>query len=313
LAVNLFLIISGFLVARSRETSSGTWSFLKKRVLRIYPAFVVVILLEAFVVAPLATPEPFRGYTARQLGLLAYNMFDLHDYGYPYGGLYNTFADNPTPHAVNSSLWTIRYEFICYLLLAVAWPAVRWPAVFLSGLVGVWLISLPIWEPRWGSVLTAMFGAAYQWPRLLVYFWVGVSAYRFRDCLPAGGRWACVCTSLLVVGALVPPYGLRVVLPWCGAYLLLWVAYCPWLRGSRLAALPDYSYGIYLYAFPIQQLLVMWFGPERLGPWSLFTLAALGSVGCGALSWHLVEAPFLRLKNRRAAPAGHPVPDPRRG
>ena len=97
--------------------------------------------------------------------------------------------------------------------------------------------------------------------------------------------------------------------PLAGAYLLLFVAFRPGLAAANFARRGDFSYGLYLYAFPVQMLLARWFRPA-LTPTGLFLAASAITLGFAFLSWHLVERPFLRLKRSSRAAAGVPVEAP---
>jgi len=299
LAVEMFLAISGFLVASSWDASASAWNFMLKRILRIYPAFVILMMLQAFVLAPLAATEPFSGYSLKQLGLIAAETIDLVGYGYPYGGLLTTFPDNPFPHEMNGSLWTIRYEFVCYFLLALG-AGFRKPKWLALGFAAMMLVYLSGWLPPWHKFLTAAFGAISLLPRLVTFFLAGTLFYRWRDRIPHDVRIASGALITLILAGISYPPALRLVLPTAGVYLLFWFAYHP-----RLMSLPklhkcDLSYGTYLYAFPIQQSLMLWLAPHiAMTPWKLAALATLCTLPVAALSWYAIEKPFLSLKSRK--------------
>lgn len=298
-AVEMFLAISGFLIASSWDSSKSAWSFMLKRILRIYPAFVILMMLQAFVLAPLATTEPFSGYSLKQLGLITAETIDLVGYGYPYGGLLTTFPNNPFPYEMNGSLWTIRYEFICYFLLALG-AGLRKPKWLALGFAAMLLIYLSGWLPPWHKLLTAAFGAISLLPRLITFFLAGTLFYRLRERIPHDDRIALGAFIALVIAAIFYPPALRLLLPIAGVYLLFWIAYHP-----RLMSLPkwhkcDLSYATYLYAFPIQQSLMLWLAPHiAMTPWKLAALATLCTLPVAALSWHAIEKPFLSLKSRK--------------
>jgi peptidoglycan/LPS O-acetylase OafA/YrhL len=298
-AVEMFLAISGFLIASSWDSSKSAWNFMLKRVLRIYPAFIVLMMLQAFVLAPLAAKEPFTGYSLKQLALIAVETIDLVGYGFPYGGLLTTFPNNPFPHEMNGSLWTIRYEFVCYFLLALG-AGFRKPKWLALGFAAMLLVYLSGWLPPWHKFLTAAFGAITLLPRLVTFFLAGALFYRLRDRIPHDGKIALGALIALVIAAISYPTVLRLLLPTAGVYLLFWFAYHP-----RLMSLPklhkcDLSYGTYLYAFPIQQSLMLWLAPHIvMTPWKLAMLATLCTLPIAALSWYAIEKPFLSLKSRK--------------
>lgn len=303
IAVNMFLAISGFLVTASWDSSRSRGDFLLKRVLRIYPAFVLLSLLQAFVLAPLVTPATFSGYSLKQVGLILAEMVDLVGYGYPYGGLLPVFVDSQFPGEMNGSLWTIRYEFVCYVLLALL-GGFRQTRILAVVFLGVMLLYLSGWLPPWNKILTALLGAVPLWPRLLSYFLAGCLFFRLRDKIVHDWRLAAVSFALLVV-FFRSDIALRLLMPVAGVYLILWVSYHPKLLRLPNLKNADISYGLYLYAFPIQQSLMLWVAPRwPMTPYVLFLLSTACTAPVAALSWFLVERPFLRLKPRPANDPG---------
>ena len=96
------------------------------------------------------------------------------------------------------------------------------------------------------------------------------------------------------------PYGLIFILPLCATYVILWLAFIPTTHVRHFARHGDCSYGIYLYAFPIGQMIASVTG--QTSPWLLFLLAWPLSVLAGLLSWHLVEKRFMKAPVRRQPP-----------
>ncbi|WP_337176805.1 acyltransferase [Paludisphaera sp.] len=287
LAVDGFFILSGFLIARSWVTSRGLGDFMRRRVLRIYPGYIAAALFSGLIAAPLLAPdmaEYWRRFSAKSF-LLGVVDLKLHI----------------PAESVNGSLWTIRYEFLCYLAVA-AWG--------LMGILGrrrlvlmAFLLCLACHAGQgcfgWrmpGSRLTWLYGYPGFWPRLMSAFLAGVLGYLYRDRIRCSAKLLGAAVAALVLSALVPAWHLLpVAVPVAGAYAILYLAFqnVPSLVdfGSR----GDFSYGIYLYSFPIQRLLVAWFG-TWLTPASLTTTAFVGSMGAAFLSWHFIESPFLRRK-----------------
>jgi peptidoglycan/LPS O-acetylase OafA/YrhL len=304
LAVDGFFMISGLLVTYSCVRSRTAGQFLRKRVARIYPGYILAMLVCGLVVAPLASPDPSRPFQPWELARLGWGVLvlrgDVQRYAFPH---------NPFPGTINGSAWTIPYEAWCYvgvLLLALAGLLVRRRAVlglFLASLVASVLFDVYHWRPG-GSFLGVIVGPPFQWARFLPYYLAGTTFFLYRDELPYSGTWAALAGVALVVGALVP-HGLVLTLPTFGAYLLFWAAFHPGLPLQHWARHGDFSYGIYLYAFPIQQLLIAHL--PGLRPLTLFALATPLTVLAGALSWYLVEQRFMARRNARHAGAGATV------
>lgn len=297
IGVWVFFIISGFLIAHSFERSASTGDYLAKRVRRIYPAYLVATSLCAFVVTPLFAGPGFDlslTEVADTVGanLLLANRFPLPD----------LFAANPV-HAVNGALWSIKFEFLCYLgviALGVLAPAVRRRAVPLLYLVVVvtwcWL-DLSGRRPGGPALVSAVIGWPYTWFRVLPNFLAGMIVYLHRDRLPRS-------MPLLLVGLAASlaafhlgghhPAGIigaHLVAPPALAYLVFWFAFHPRIALSGTARFGDFSYGTYLYAYVIQQMLVA----ELELPFAVFILLSmLLALLAGIASWWLVERHFLR-------------------
>ena len=306
LAVDGFFALSGFLIVQSWLRSRSVGDYLKKRVLRIYPGFLAATLFCAFVVGPLAAANPQAFLTAvfQQGGAFVFQTLTLN---YPH--LPQVF-----PYlTINNSLWTIRYEFWCYLLV-IGLGAVKifdkarlflllLGAVFLAHTAQEWMIfshgpnadALAGYAQGRGVFLLGQLDC---WPRFLVYFLTGVAAYQFRRSIPRSPALLAACLLPLACAA-VTGRGLNMLLPVCGVYALFYVCFAPRQWGKFITNRGDFSYGLYLYAFPVQQLLHFWFPAFFSSPYRLFFAAALLTFPFAVVSWYGVERPFLRLKPPR--------------
>ncbi len=296
LAVDCFFIISGFLIAHSWFGSSGFLDFLKKRILRIYPGFVAAFLFSVFLIGIAGTTDGsayLHGLTVKR------TVFDVVTLGPPRTPI--VFHPAPYPF-VNGALWTIRYEFLCYLGLA---------ALGITGLlrrraftVGVFLVFLCAHVAiNWSGVPVQLhfrfwpevIGTPSVWVRLGTFYLSGTLLYLYRTQLRFSRRLAIVAAIATFVGAFLLP-GYSMVFPTLGAYTLFAVALAPvpilWRVGD-----PDFSYGVYLYGWPAQKVVVALMGLSA-SPWLIFVLSMVAVMPCAALSWYLIERPFLRLKNR---------------
>jgi peptidoglycan/LPS O-acetylase OafA/YrhL len=284
-----FFVISGFLIAQSWTRSPNPLKFLRRRVARIYPGFIVAALFTALVVVPLATDPSTRhpiSVSNFLLQTLRLQVFDVSP----------VFVHNAFPYSLNGSLWSVSFEFWCYigvLLLGVTGIfRHRWPVVAVFAAVIVWHLYLSItgWVPG-GKILGLIFGFPLFWAIVLPFFLAGSLFHLFGGTGLFRRPLMIAALAILVVSNFIPN-GLFVTLPVCGAYLLLGLAYLPLLRPLNLGRFGDFSYGTYLYAYPIPQLIVKFAG-GKMAPLGLFLLAAPLSVGVGALSWFLVERHFL--------------------
>ena len=311
-AVNGFFLLSGFLIAHSFLHSSSLIGYLWKRVLRIYPAFLVATLLTALVAWHTGAFSPFAADHVGDAALL---------------NSYRAVGDlttNPLPDEANGSLWTIRYEFGCYLAVAAVglvgalrsrWIALGLAVLFTLSAFGLELTGKTLGWTTFGvpegpaGQLAYFTGSPHFWPRLLSFFFAGVAFHRWRDALPHNNLLGGLSAGGFVA-ALLLPHGVALLAPAALTYLLFWIAYHPKIKLQGFGRHGDFSYGIYLYAFPIQQLLV-WHGLTG-GPWTNALLTLPLAVLAGAASWHGVEKWFMKLKpgsNRPKVSRPEGVPD----
>jgi peptidoglycan/LPS O-acetylase OafA/YrhL len=268
--------------------------YLRKRVLRIYPAFAVATAVAALVLVPLVSADPVASLKAFNPVQWAMNALRLKDYVQT-----PVFLKNPFPRAVNGALWSIPYEFWCYLGIALLGMTGMLRRRRLVAIAFALSIAISIACILLGLTPGGRFpGRMFYPPRLLPYYLAGTVFYLFRERICYSGRVAWLCGVLLIPAAFLK-WGVALVLPVAGTYLLFWVAFHPAIRLHHWAKCGDFSYGIYLYAFPIQQLLVHLLGPMH--PLSLFAMATPLSILAGAVSWHAVEKHGLRLKPHGAS------------
>jgi peptidoglycan/LPS O-acetylase OafA/YrhL len=299
IAVDLFFIISGFLITASFERSTSILGYLGKRVRRIYPAFIVVMVLSALFFVPLAGGRIAGASPSAQALNVLTHALRLRDFDATPG-----LAGNPYPTFLNASLWSISYEFYCYLgvvLLGISGllrSGYRM-AVLLALAIGVSVaFCLYGWQPS-GGAMGRVVGLPLSWARLVPMFLAGTVFHRLRERLPLTKFWIALACALLLVAARTPHLWI-VLFPMVGGYLILALAYHPLLRQHRWGRYGDFSYGTYLYAFPIQQLILQWIG-HAIAPCELFLLAVPPTLVCAAMSWHGVEKWFIR-------PAATPQP-----
>ena len=297
LGVEVFFVLSGFLVTQSWLANPSVKSFAMARVLRIYPALVAATLF-TIVVAGASSTLGWVEYltspvTLRYLVRTA-SAFDVRD------ALPGVFATNPFPHAANGSLWTLPVELRLYVALGLAGVAGllarphAWLAVGLA--IAAAAIAWPPWVPLEPNTHDTRLAA--------LLFLLGSLACAWRRHVPLSLPGAALALAL----PLADVHGFARDGPLFAlllAYVVLVVAYHPSLRLSGLARLPDYSSGLYVYAFPIQQTIV-WLAPG-VAPPALFAATLALTLVVAALSWHALEAPALRLKSRfRPRPAPTP-------
>lgn len=303
ISVWAFFVISGLLITKSWQRSPKVVKYLGRRIGRIYPGFTVAALVTALIVVPIAAdPGTYFPVTLRSFLL---NTLRLHSFEFP-----RVFVNNPGVNSLNGSLWSVPYEFWCYLgvmllglvgLLKRPWVIV---ALFFA-VIGLHLyMDISGWTPA-GAMLGQIFGYPPFWATVLPFYLAGTLFHIYGGYDLLRRPWLITAGAVLIASNFIP-HGLIVTMPICGSYLLMGLAYLPWLHPLNLGRFGDFSYGTYLYAFPIQQLLVM-YAHSHISPWLLFMEAAPITLAVGALSWFLVEQHFLdrpsQLKHEGIIPA----------
>lgn len=294
LAVKCFFMISGYLITRSWLYSKGPRDYFNKRALRIIPALAASLVFCVFIIGPLAThhlSEYFKDYrTYRFLGIMFAPRME------PWDRLPGVFTTNPLPGEVNGPLWTIRYEILCYIMVA---------ALGILGIyknrrivLGLGLMALTMHMLGDDVFDIIHLGLARNLMMLVTFFYAGMVVYLYRDRIPYSPWLFCAAVAAIVISATFGklPYIMPVVYP----YVLFYIAFSRRLGLQNFAKHGDLSYGIYVYAFPIQQLLVTWFPGELTVHLHVFASLSLAAI-CAALSWRYIEYPFLQLKKPHAA------------
>lgn len=296
MAVDLFFIISGFLITASYERSRTFGSYLKKRFFRIYPAFIVAMVVCAVIFVPLGGGRLAGPHASLHLVDFLVQTVQLQQFH-----VQGVFPRNPGAGIMDGSVWSIPFEFWCYIGVMILGISrllrsnAALIALFIITIaVGV-LFSVYGWNIG-GKILGVIFGYPVFWARLLPMYIAGIVAYRLRAHLRLTRSWILSACGLLIAAASLP-HGWPLLFPVVGAYLVLVIAYSPSIRLHGWNRFGDFSYGTYLYAFPIQQLVVHWAG-HPMAPWRLFCTATPITVCCAALSWHGVEKWFLAKSHR---------------
>lgn len=282
--VYVFFAISGYFITRSFAHSPSWSRFLAARALRLFPALLVVLCVTVLASATLLSTAAPGLFWSEVPGYLASNLtlFRL-DYDLP-----GVFEANPYGVAINGSLWTLFYEVLCYM------------GVFLAGLLGI------LHRPRaFGSLLVVILALCLAMPALPVPdrldtlaqlglpFTIGAGFWLLRDRLPLSPLAA---LGLFGIAALT--HGTPAFLPALTlalSYAIFVLGYWPSRIFESYNRLGDYSYGMYIYAFPIQQIVA---SNGVTDPLLNICLALPLTLLCAVLSWKLVERPALQLKPR---------------
>lgn len=284
LAVDVFFVVSGFMIAGSYLRRQRLVDFLWARLLRIYPAYLACLLGSAFVLGAFCTDLPLHVYYGSHevLHYVSKNIQLGKGLAWTLPGV---FGDNPRLAVVDGAIWTLPAEVRMYLWVALAGVlgvlSRRWCCnVLLASLMVCGLLA-PSHVPM---VPLASF------LRLGGYFALGVFCQVNRRHVPVGWSWTLMLGLLAWSLRATPLYPFVFALA-LAAFAFAFAYASPWLGCRRFG---DYSYGLYLWGFPMQQL-VAHIAP-RLTPAGNILLAWPLAMLLAVLSWHLVEQPVLRLK-----------------
>jgi peptidoglycan/LPS O-acetylase OafA/YrhL len=282
----MFFALSGFLVTGSAMRTRSVKAFLALRLLRLIPALSVEVTLSALILGPLLTVLPLNLYFSDARFFAYFGNILGHVQFY----LPGVFTAAPMPGVVNLNLWTLTPEYYCYgfmLLLMASGALFERRKITVIG--GTMLAALALGNglAGWGETDT-MFGA----PVLLASFVAGVLAYHWRERIPVHRAMFAVSAVAVYVAWSVAGAVVAGLIPLVYCMVYLGVQRLP---RSNLLSRGDYSYGIYLYGFPVQQALVLLF-PALKAWWALFPVAAVVVLAVAIASWHLIERPALSLK-----------------
>ena len=295
LGVFTFFCISGFFISLSYERSKTKIDFIVARFLRLYPALLVVLVLSAWVIGPLFTDFSLHDYfSSKEVHKYITGNLKLKDIHFQLPGL---FQDNPYP-GINGSLWTLYYEVLLYAM------------VFALGVVGC------LTHTRRVSIFFVLYFVFYTvfnllqkneyliagfqlrtWVQWSFAFVIGMVFYAYRTKVRLS-VWMLALGWLAALCSYRSPLFVEVfVIAW--SYSVFFVAFNTQWFARQYNKLGDYSYGLYIYAFPTQEILAhTWKG---ISPVEMILVALPVALVPAVLSWHLVEHPCILRKKALAS------------
>lgn len=310
LAVGMFFVLSGFLISRSATGGLSVGRFLWHRFLRIVPGYWACLLVCAFIFAPIFcaieygsisdifvapnhTPQSFAIDNALMFRCRGWSLKSVMAIGSTH--IVGLLSHNPSPWTMNGSLWTLPIEVLCYLAVAVL--AALGP-IQRKRIVVLWLFALllALREFNWANPEAFRHSFPFlgfnDFTDLCFYFFAGCVCFLYRARIPYSKVWFIGSACLAVLGLHFVPLGFLV--PVALPYSFLCLSFT--LSTNRLKTKGDYSYGAYIYAFPVQQGLVL-LGLQKTG-FGIYLLASLLVTAIFAiLSYNYIEAPCLRWKS----------------
>ncbi|MFC8224345.1 acyltransferase family protein [Streptomyces sp. NPDC057287] len=316
-----FFVLSGILVTRSgKRLPLGR--FLWHRALRLLPGLWVCLAVTAFVVTPFLywrQQGALDGFWSHSEGPWSYmaSNWAVAPRQNDVSGVVATAGESGLAHSpsIDAALWSLRYEVLCYIgvaVLATTGVLVRARRVVLVvvGVMGLLIVRDAMDVPFWSGFDDSDYHASIEFfqvtgrfdPDVVLYlgfaFALGAAIELYRERVPVSDVLG-VASGLVLLGSLRFGYFFVAGLP-AFAYLLLWLAIRLPAPFRRIGARHDYSYGMYIYGFVVQQSLVA-VGFARWGFWPYLAMSLVGALTVAVLSWHLVERPSMRLKDLGSA------------
>ncbi|WP_025723439.1 acyltransferase family protein [Paenibacillus polymyxa] len=294
LSVAIFFVISGFLISMSFNKTQSKFRFVFNRLLRVFPGLICAVLFSTFVIGAIVTNNTLNDYLTNPQ---TYDYLKSSFLFPVYYELPGVFTGNIYPNSVNGSLWTLPYEVLFYALVliigSIGWFSHKTRESIL--LLFVLVLYLNIFSPHifdnYNFYGISMGSLNY----LLGYFLAGTVIYCYRDQIIIS-RKLMLC-SFIVILISFEFGGLKEVFMIFGSYLIICFAYSQKIKIYKINKYGDFTYGMYIYAFPVQQFVTWIFGGGKMNTFFHFSISFIICLACSYLSWHLVEKKFLSLKS----------------
>lgn len=291
IGLNGFFIISGYFIFQSLERSRSLYDYFRKRFLRLFPALFIVLLLTIFL-TPLVYNSPIAFYANKDVYTYLPNNLLLYNFQSSIKGIFDTNAY----HAINGSLWTIRYEFSLYVALSLLFffrKKNRIVQLLLFMSFVVLNLGYNFYLGRLGgSSLLGMQGLHIL--NLGAFFVCGSLFASLRiEQIKNKGFILLIAILIFVLSVYFNFYDAikHIVLP----IVILLIGFIPLPFINTFGKIGDMSYGIYIYSFPIQQTMMYFF---KFNKYELILSSVIVSITLGYLSWHLIEKKALKYKKR---------------
>lgn len=297
LGVSVLFIISGYFVTASYERHGTPLSFLKNRILRVMPPLILAVGVCALLIGPIATSLKLGDYYEHSRTFSYFRNLTLFTLQPDLPGVFGALPSS----SVNGSLWVLPYEARCYAaIMLVGMLGILQPRIMLA-LFGCCLFILVYNAICGDNPPKRLLGI--KWEKLRTTMWLGFLfsggglVYMYRESIPRhiGLLTGCILIMLFSLG--LPVKWGTILLDAALIYSVIYVGFLRLPLLPKVSQYGEFSYGIYLYAFPIQQLTLHFMDGSKT-PMGMFMLVSLlGTFACAFASWHLVEKKALMYKN----------------
>lgn len=291
----IFFFISGFLITNSWVNKPIFWSYLKNRIIRIYPGLIMYYVVLLIFIAPASTDLPVEAYFS-QVSIFTRNFYQALTLGTP--EIQSLFEHNPFPNRINGSLWTIRTEFSLYIMVAfLSIFSLAYSRKFF------WITALTLLYPLCGNIITNQSPVSI----IIVFFVLGMLSFIYIEYIKLNRAMFVISMLCLIfiyfITQLQNITGHEIFNPmfsWVAFYIALpyatvYIALSEFKHIQNFERFGDYSYGIYLYHYTIVQTYVCLYGKE-LNFISLTFFSFITTFMLAFFSWHCVEKIALRYK-----------------
>ncbi len=295
--VAVFFVISGFLVTRSWYDKPNIFLFLKKRILRIFPALILVVLFTALILGPLVTTLPLKEYFTDSTFFDYLKNIFLYEIHHVLPGVFET---NPLNTSVNASLWTLPLEFFMYCLIAV-FGFIKILNKKYFHLIFITFTILCFFVVAHTNIF--VFKHNHNYGKLfdfLSLFFISSCFYIYRKKIVLSFTIFLICLVIFISGVavtfkvhLVFEFFRFISLP----YMVLYIAYSKIPYINNFGKYGDFSYGIYLWAFPVSQTLI-YFWQSKFNLFTYIVSVFAITLFIAILSFKFIERPALKLKNK---------------
>ncbi len=300
--VNIFFVISGFLITASYLKTANIFAYLWARVLRIFPALIVVVILTTFVIGPWISKLPLKTYFSTDSTYEYLKTILLYPIRWTVPGFDSLAPGSHHRYNINGSLWSLSFEFTCYLLigfLGIVRLLRKEIILFLALFVLMMYCNYDNFaKPNHHVYILWLFHKCYQPLDILLkelsYFCMGAVYFFYKDKIVLKLKYV-LLASLLIIIASYLQLGLSLIEPICLTYIVFFIAFSSRVKLYNFAKYGDFSYGIYIYGFLIQQVLIYLFNGKMNNVLNLLLSVPI-AILCGFISWHLIEKRCLELK-----------------